>query len=143
MGKNAVRGDVLPDPVGLRNGHLCHRWSTGLGGFYRQDFVTAITTSFGLGSIPPRATIGLYFVSTATIGVIRGTATVLGEERGWRGFLVPELAKRHGFVSTAAISGLIWAIWHYPIFVFATGYSAGTPVCTTFPCSRSGYRSST
>ncbi len=40
----------------------------------------------------------------------RGLSTVLGEEIGWRGFLVPELAKRYGFAATAMISG-IWALW--------------------------------
>jgi hypothetical protein len=33
-------------------------------------------------------------------------ATVLGEEIGSRGFLVPELAKRYTFAGTATLSGL-------------------------------------
>jgi uncharacterized protein len=73
----------------------------------------------------PWANIALYFVFAATITVVRGCATVLGEEIGWRGFLVPELAKRHGFAVTAIISGLVWAVWHYPIFLLANGYSGG------------------
>ena len=63
----------------------------------------------------------------------RDCATVLGEEIGWRGFLVPELAKRHSFAATAIISGLIWAVWHYPIFLLADGYSGGTPVWYYLP----------
>lgn len=31
---------------------------------------------------------------------------------GWRGFLVPELAKFMSFTSVALTSGLIWAVWH-------------------------------
>ena len=69
--------------------------------------------------------IGLYFLVVATTGVIQNCATTLGEEIGWRGFLVPELAKRFSFTATAVLSGAIWALWHVPIIVFA-GYNAGT-----------------
>jgi membrane protease YdiL (CAAX protease family) len=43
------------------------------------------------------------------------TAAAAGEEIGWRGFLVPELAKVLPFTGVALVSGLIWASWHYPI----------------------------
>lgn len=108
-------------------------WLTGLGGFYDKEFVEKFSNEFGLGPMRPWASIGLYFIFTATITVIRDCATVLGEEIGWRGFLVPELAKRHSFAATAIISGLIWALWHYPIFLFADGYNGGTPVWYYLP----------
>jgi membrane protease YdiL (CAAX protease family) len=108
-------------------------WITGLGGFYDSKFVERFSNAFGLGPIPPWTSIVLYFLFTATITVIRDCATVLGEEIGWRGFLVPELAKRNSFAATAIISGLIWALWHYPIFLFANGYNGGTPVWYYLP----------
>jgi membrane protease YdiL (CAAX protease family) len=108
-------------------------WLTGLGGFYNKEFVAGLSKDFGLGPLPPWASIALYFFFTATIGLIRDCAAVLGEEIGWRGFLVPELAKRHSFAATAIISGLIWAVWHYPIFLFAKGYNPGTPVWYYLP----------
>jgi len=40
-----------------------------------------------------------------------------GEEIGWRGFLVPQLFQRYRFVATALISGLIWALWHFPLLL--------------------------
>ena len=43
----------------------------------------------------------------------------LGEELGWRGLLVPELAKITTFSKTALLTGLIWAVWHYPAIIFA------------------------
>ncbi len=84
-------------------------WLSGLGGFYDPVFVKRLVESFGLGSLPPWAAIVLYFLFTATFAVIRGTATVLGEEIGWRGFLVPEFAKTHSFLTTAVVTGLIWS----------------------------------
>jgi membrane protease YdiL (CAAX protease family) len=49
---------------------------------------------------------------------------VIGEEIGWRGFLVPELSKKHGFPAAALITGFIWAIWHYPVILFADYHGA-------------------
>jgi len=108
-------------------------WLTGLGGFYNKQVVDDITKELGLGPIPAWATIALYFVFTGTISVIRNAATVIGEEIGWRGFLVPELARRNGFAAAAIFSGLIWALWHYPIFLLAHGYSGGTPLWFYLP----------
>jgi uncharacterized protein len=108
-------------------------WLTGLGGFYDSQFVERFSDAFGLGPLRPWVSIALYFLFTATITVIRDCATVLGEEIGWRGFLVPELAKRNSFAATAIISGFIWALWHYPIFLFANGYNGGTPIWYYLP----------
>ena len=119
-------------PLGYATAIYTFVWLTGLAHFYNKSFVEGIAKDFGLGAIPNWAAIALYFVFTATIGVIRDGATVLGEEIGWRGFLVPELAKRHGFATTAIISGLIWAIWHWPILLFAD-YNPGTPVWFYLP----------
>ena len=86
-------------PLGYSIAIYAFVWLSGLGGFYDKSFVEQITKSFGLGSMPAWASITLYFIFTATFTVIRDFATVIGEEIGWRGFLVPELAKRHGFVA--------------------------------------------
>jgi membrane protease YdiL (CAAX protease family) len=102
-------------------------WLTGLGTFYDKDFVSKVTQSFGLGTLPAWASIAFYFVLTAVYAVIRDTATVLDEEIGWRGFLVPEFAKTHSFPVTALVPGLIWALWHYPVILFAD-YKSDTPV---------------
>ena len=39
----------------------------------------------------------------------------LGEEPGWRGFLLPRLAQRHGLVRGSLVLGAIWALWHLPL----------------------------
>jgi membrane protease YdiL (CAAX protease family) len=119
-------------PLGYTGLIYAFVWTTGAGGFYNKAFVDLIAKDLGLGRLPQWAIIALCFFFTATIGVIRDTATVLGEEIGWRGFLVPELAKRHGFFATAFISGIIWALWHYPILLLGS-YHAPTPVWYYLP----------
>ncbi len=42
--------------------------------------------------------------------------SVLGEEIGWRGFALPWLQKRFNALSSSLILGLIWAVWHLPLF---------------------------
>jgi membrane protease YdiL (CAAX protease family) len=39
-----------------------------------------------------------------------------GEETGWRGFALPRLQTMHGPLVGSLILGLIWAVWHLPIF---------------------------
>ncbi len=52
--------------------------------------------------------------------------TFLFEELAWRGFLVPELAKRHSFLGVALLSGVIWALFHYP-FLLSPEYAERPP----------------
>jgi membrane protease YdiL (CAAX protease family) len=43
-------------------------------------------------------------------------AAGMGEEFGWRGFLLPRLQTRHNALVSALIVGVVWAIWHIPLF---------------------------
>jgi CAAX protease family protein len=75
--------------------------------------------------LPAWAAVAIYVGITATAGVLLNTAFALGEEIGWRGFLVPELAKAMSYTRVSVISGLIWGLWHAPVLLFAD-YNAGT-----------------
>ncbi len=67
------------------------------------------------------------------LGSIQSCLYALGEEIGWRGYLVPRLARLHSFDRTSLTSGLIWAVWHYPLILFA-GYNAGAPTWYSILC---------
>jgi len=48
----------------------------------------------------------------------------LGEELGWRGFLLPRLQSVWGPVAGALATGAIWALWHLPLFFVVASYLA-------------------
>lgn len=56
------------------------------------------------------------FLSIPTILWAGFYAGPLGEELGWRGFLLPELQKEHTNLKSAIIIGVIWFIWHIPLW---------------------------
>ena len=43
-------------------------------------------------------------------------AAGIGEEFGWRGFLLPRLQTRYNALASSLIIGGMWAIWHIPLF---------------------------
>jgi membrane protease YdiL (CAAX protease family) len=101
-------------------------WISGAGGFYNKTFVSQVAHEFGWESLPAGLLIVIFFVVNGVIGLFGSMSTALGEEIGWRGFLVPELNKRMGYSGVSLTSGLIWAVWHYPLLVFGH-YNNGTP----------------
>jgi uncharacterized protein len=99
-------------------------WAFGLGGWNSSN-TTFVVERFGLRGMPSWAVFLLWLFFTATATMISRISTALGEEIGWRGFLVPELAKQMSFTKLSLLSGIIWAAWHSPLLLFAD-YNAGT-----------------
>ena len=77
-------------------------WMTGLAGFK-----------------PPT----LAFVASIPIGFVASCVAALGEEVGWRGFLVPELCRLTTFTKASLLTWIIWAVWHYPAIILADYHS--------------------
>ena len=107
-------------------------WVTGLGGVPNHAVLDRFA-KLGNANVSPARALIVFVLATGTLGMITSTASALGEEIGWRGFLVPELAKTTSFTKTALISGGIWTAWHVPILVFAD-YNSGTPVWYGLTC---------
>jgi membrane protease YdiL (CAAX protease family) len=54
----------------------------------------------------------------------------LPEEMGWRGYALDRLQTQHNALIASLILGLIWAIWHLPLFFIAGTYQNGLGVGT-------------
>lgn len=75
---------------------------------------------------------GVFFYLTLfPISIFNGLATVLmgagplGEEGGWRGYLLPRLLDQMGEVRAAIIIGVIWSLWHLPIMALFPEWRGG------------------
>ena len=55
---------------------------------------------------------------------------VNGEEFGWRGFALPSLQKKYSALTSSLILGLIWFLFHLPLF-FTRGGGAGGNMSNT------------
>jgi uncharacterized protein len=108
-------------------------WALRLGS-WNSEFVGEVAQSFGLRGLPAWGSLTLYVISMATGGTILNLSATLGEEIGWRGFLVPELAKQMSFTSVSLLSGIVWSAWHCPLLLFAD-YNTGTNRWYAFCCS--------
>ena len=59
------------------------------------------------------------------IGPIINILFTLGEELGWRGYLLQKLSKEYSVQKSIIISGIIWGIWHAPIIAMGHNYGEG------------------
>jgi len=102
-------------------------WTSGLGHVPNPEYLSHAHQAIGL-PISPSAAAALMAVLTGTIGTLN-ISNALGEEIGWRGFLVPELYRvtNGNFTATGLISGAIWGLWHTPVLLLADYNNAGVP----------------
>ena len=99
---------------------------------YAALWLTGVT-GFTLDALPQALSLPIFLAFNLTAGFLGSLISALGEEIGWRGFLVPELARMMRPRWAALISGTIWALWHYPILLLA-GYHGTAPIAFGLVC---------
>ena len=109
-------------------------WASGVGGWYDTTFVLEQKESYNLGAWSNAAVIAFQFLMTATVSFVLLLPSVLGEELGWRGLLVPQLSKLMPFTGVALVSGLLWAVWHWPLMFMGLYGNEATPVVYQLVC---------
>jgi uncharacterized protein len=80
--------------------------------------IISLDTLMG-GALPGMANLNAYIAapSTLPLALLMGFLSGPGEEFGWRGYALDPLIKRHGILRGSAVLGLIWSIWHLPMFL--------------------------
>ena len=68
----------------------------------------------------------LYLVVPAFLYVL--FTSVVGEEIGWRGFALPHLQARFSALGASLILGLVWGLWHLPLFWMVGNFHQHIPV---------------
>ena len=97
----------------------------GFGAAYLLRLVEFVPPAFPVAVSPPAAQFGVFLAFTLTIGLLLTLpAAGVGEEIGWRGYLLPRLIQAD-VPQPILISVLIWGAWHIPIVV-AGVYLAGS-----------------
>jgi membrane protease YdiL (CAAX protease family) len=115
-------------PIGVFTLTYAVIWLTGLGGFYDEAHVAQVAGEMGLVGQSPYLVMLLQLVAGFSITFIVNAIFNMGEEIGWRGWLVPKLDNRYTFTYTALISGIIWVIYHYPLLLFLGEAKSNIPI---------------
>jgi len=102
-------------------------WILGLGGFPDPRTLDRIRSLLHLSTQSSFLLVLIMLAATAVPGVLFGFIGATGEEIGWRGLLVPELTNWVGFRRAAALSGVIWGLWHVPLILASPYSQSDTP----------------
>jgi len=96
-------------------------WYLGFGGF--EGFDNNFMTKLALWPMILMALEGTYFAGRSA----------LGEEIGWRGYLVPRLLEKYSANRISLFVGTVWAVWHMPIMI-SGDYGENTPLHFQLVC---------
>ena len=60
---------------------------------------------------------GWSLIGSATLGFLVNPFGGAWEEPGWRGYALPLLLRRHSALVASTVLGVVWTLWHVPLFV--------------------------
>jgi membrane protease YdiL (CAAX protease family) len=130
-----------PDGLGLRIGNWRQyfRWYVGALAVYWVSIAATIflfpeivppldsirmMDELGFESVSPLGQLLIALTINLTLGVLTNMWLFLGEEVGWRGFMMPRLVRLYGENRAVIFGGTIWALWHSPLIIMF-GYNYG------------------
>ena len=83
-----------------------------------------------MGQVAPsveelRSLLIMQMIIAVLLAPILNFIACLGEELGWRGFLLPTLNEKYSYLKSTIKSGVIWGIWHAPMIAMGHNYGLG------------------
>lgn len=109
-------------------------WLLGLGDVPNPVFLERARITMGMNSDSDALIIVSAFFFITVLNLLPAMLLALGEEIGWRGFLVPELTDWVGLRNAGWISGIVWATWHLPGILSGSYSQNGTPLWYQIIC---------
>ena len=89
-----------------------------------MGYVTQAFAKAGVTGVDPTAYVTQSLV-TSLVWAFFNMLFAVGEEAGWRGYMMPRLVKLLGSTKALVLGGLVWGAWHWPLIVIG-GYEYGT-----------------
>jgi uncharacterized protein len=104
------------------------RWRVGVGWYVLAllapvagwAIVTYVNVLLGAAPPSPAQLAGWPLIVTSTLIFLINPLGGAWEEPGWRGYALPLLLRRHSALVASAVLGVIWTLWHVPMFL--TGF---------------------
>lgn len=90
----------------------------------------AMSSAASGNSVPAEKVVAIQILFALTLAPFINMLFALGEELGWRGFLLPHLMPL-GQWKAILISGIIWGVWHAPAIAQGLNYP-GYPILGIF-----------
>jgi membrane protease YdiL (CAAX protease family) len=76
--------------------------------------------------LSPELVVAVQLAAALTVGPAINTVFAVGEEFGWRGYLLPKLLPL-GVRPAVVLVGVVWGVWHWPIIAMGYNYGVGYP----------------
>ena len=113
----------------------CLFWRIGWGWYAIAAFapfgmmVSALALHAAMGgTVPPSPAARSLWLSALIFGQILLQGGPLGEEFGWRGYMLPALTHHFGWRLASLTVGGVWALWHLPLFFIPGMAQANMPM---------------
>lgn len=92
---------------------------------FMQKTLEAAGATADMIPMPLSTLMVIQVIQALLLGPILNFFTCFGEEWGWRGYLLPKMAKKLPAIPMLLVTGLIWGIWHAPLTAIGHNYGVG------------------
>ena len=91
------------------------------------DFIIWLSCPEAFGITDVRPFVAITYPLLAVVSGVVLSFAALGEELGWRGYMMPKLIELIGMPKAIITGGIIWGLWHAPLTCVGHNYGMDYP----------------